>query len=515
MAPNAAGPAPKRLNRFTRFTKSLTLGRKMKRNREGKMVETLDGHGDGINCMALNVDESILITGSEDGTARIWMIGDEDEEEEMYEDRCLGVLEGHERYITCVSVLDHFVYTGSADGTIRKWDLISCECLFVYQGHNSKIHKLLVTQDLIFSTSHDRTARVWYNEVDEHPKACIRTFRGHGHAVYPLVYLPHMSETEEERDEDELIHPNDLLITGSADTSVKIWSLFSGECLKTLRNHTGSIIAMSTDLKGKILYTCGSDSFIKYWDIKTGKQIKSIDAHRSAIVCMHINHRLMYTGSQDGIGKCWVTEFGDNTVNYTGHSMSVTVMKFFKGLREYLHVLTLALLLITGCGDGVIRCYDAKSGHLLRTFSGHPGAVVALQPAGDKIYSATIDGTVRVFDIDWKFVKAYLAVLSGEIESVLGEEHDLFSDDEGEAGIPPVVAVPEDPVESDQDGPENEAVDEEQVEAGEPLEDLEGDNGALEDLEEDNALEPEPEEAKEDEKSEDQQLEEEMDELFN
>ena len=61
-----------------------------------------------------------------------------------------------------------------------------------------------------------------------------------------------------------------------------------------------------------------------------------IDAHRSAIVCMHINHRLMYTGSQDGVGKCWVTEFGDNTVNYCGHPMSVTVMKFFKGLREYL-----------------------------------------------------------------------------------------------------------------------------------------------------------------------------------
>lgn len=65
----------------------------MKKKREGKMVETLDGHSDGINCMALNVDESILITGSEDKSARVWMIGEEDEEEEMFEDKCLGVLE--------------------------------------------------------------------------------------------------------------------------------------------------------------------------------------------------------------------------------------------------------------------------------------------------------------------------------------------------------------------------------------------------------------------------------------
>ena len=67
---------------------------------------------------------------------------------------------------------------------------------------------------------------------------------------------------------------------------------------QTLRNHTGSVVALATDPNGKVLYSCGSDSFIKYWDIRTGKQIKSIDSHRSAIVCMHISQRLMYTGSQ-------------------------------------------------------------------------------------------------------------------------------------------------------------------------------------------------------------------------
>ena len=61
--------------------------------------------------------------------------------------------------------------------------------------------------------------------------------------------------------------------------------------------------------------------------------------------------------------------------------------------------------MITGCGDGVVRCFDAKSGHLLRTFSGHPGAIFSIQTAGDKIYTSTLDGIVRVFYVDWKFVK--------------------------------------------------------------------------------------------------------------
>ena len=39
--------------------------------------------------MGLSVDESILITGSEDCTARVWIIGDDD----VDGDSCLGILE--------------------------------------------------------------------------------------------------------------------------------------------------------------------------------------------------------------------------------------------------------------------------------------------------------------------------------------------------------------------------------------------------------------------------------------
>ena len=50
---------------------------------------------------------------------------------------------------------------------------------------------------------------------------------------------------------------------------------------------------------------------------------------------MSLKHRLMYTGSSDGTAKCWVTEFGDNTVTYKGHELSVTVVRFYKGLCKY------------------------------------------------------------------------------------------------------------------------------------------------------------------------------------
>lgn len=54
------------------FFSKLRLKRKMKKERVGQVVKVLEGHADSINCMALTWDESILVTGSEDGTARVW-----------------------------------------------------------------------------------------------------------------------------------------------------------------------------------------------------------------------------------------------------------------------------------------------------------------------------------------------------------------------------------------------------------------------------------------------------------
>ena len=53
----------------------------------------------------------------------------------------------------------------------------------------------------------------------------------------------------------------------------------------------------------------------------------------------------------------------------------------------------------------MVRCFDAKSAHLLRIFDGHPGSIMALQMSGERIFTATTDGSIRVYKIDWEFVK--------------------------------------------------------------------------------------------------------------
>ena len=42
---------------------SLFVAREMKRKREGEQIYYMEGHEDGINCLAVSADDSFLVSG--------------------------------------------------------------------------------------------------------------------------------------------------------------------------------------------------------------------------------------------------------------------------------------------------------------------------------------------------------------------------------------------------------------------------------------------------------------------
>ena len=49
-----------------------TAGSKLRKEREQDgLIQTLDDHGNGINCIALSSDSTVLATGSDDSTIRL------------------------------------------------------------------------------------------------------------------------------------------------------------------------------------------------------------------------------------------------------------------------------------------------------------------------------------------------------------------------------------------------------------------------------------------------------------
>lgn len=355
------------------------------KNHAGLLLETKEDHDESINCMALSEDGSMLVTGSEDSTARMWSTKTEETE-------CIGVLKGHSSYINCVDVVDIYVVTGSADCTIRKWDMTTCDCIFVYEGHTARIQKLLCKGNFLFSSSYDKTAKAWlFNtsdlEDEDEDKACLRTFKGHTKGVYPLIFIP--SEGMLGQHDSAIINPGDLLISGSADHTARSWSFDTGGCLKLFKGHTGAITTMATDLTGKVLYTAGADATIKSWNVSTGQVMKTFRGHERMILDITFNkdRSYLFSASVDMFARSWLPEIGGDAKVFEGAQRSVALV-YVKGN-----------VLFTGCGDGITRAYDAKSAGLKRTYEGHTGAINCLIAVNDKLFTGSSDGTLKIWDV--------------------------------------------------------------------------------------------------------------------
>lgn len=96
------------------------------------------------------------------------------------------------------------------------------------------------------SGSRDTTLRVW----DLPSGTCRGVLMGHQASVRCLE-----------------IH-GDLVVSGSYDTTAKIWSISSGECLRTLQGHFSQIYAIAFD--GVRIATGSLDTSVRIWNPSDG-----------------------------------------------------------------------------------------------------------------------------------------------------------------------------------------------------------------------------------------------------
>uniref|UniRef100_A0A2K6CR94 WD repeat domain 86 n=1 Tax=Macaca nemestrina TaxID=9545 RepID=A0A2K6CR94_MACNE len=237
----------------------------------GSVLKVCADHRGGINWLSLSPDGQRLLTGSEDGTARLWSTAD---------GQCCALLQGHESYVTFCQLEDEAAFTCSADCTIRRWDVLTGQCLQVYRGHTSIVNRILVANNQLFSSSYDRTARVWSLDKGQ----ISREFQGHRNCVLPLAYsapwdLPSAPCVEE-------AVAGGLLVTGSTDGTAKVWQVASGCCHQTLRGHTGAVLCLVLDTPGHTAFTGSTDATIRAWDILSGEQLRVFREHQGSVICL-------------------------------------------------------------------------------------------------------------------------------------------------------------------------------------------------------------------------------------
>ncbi|GAA1874107.1 AAA family ATPase [Myceligenerans crystallogenes] len=344
----------------------------------------LTGHTGPVAAVAVTPDGTRAVTGSADDTVRMWDLTTGTE---------LAVLTGHTSLVWAVAVTPDGTraVTGSTDSTVRVWDLATGTELAVLTGHTSWVHAVAVTPDgtRAVTGSHDRTVRVW----DLATGTELAVLTGHTSWVHAVAVTPDGTR----------------VVTGSHDRTVRVWDLATGTELAVLTGHTDDVGAVAVTSDGTRAVTGSSDRTVRVWDLTTGTEHAVMTGHTDDVgaVAVTSDGTRAVTGSSDRTVRVWDLTTGTEHAVMTGHtSWVLAVAVTLDGAR-----------VVTGSGDDMVRVWGLATGTEHAVMTGHTSWVLAVAVTldGARVVTGSGDRTVRVWDLA---TGLEAAVLTGHTDSV-------------------------------------------------------------------------------------------------
>ncbi|KAK3348595.1 hypothetical protein B0T25DRAFT_591348 [Lasiosphaeria hispida] len=278
--------------------------------------------------------------------------------------------------------------------------------------------------------------------------------------------LPHPDHPEEGHGECiySLQFNSQYLVSGSRDRTLKVWDMETRRCIRTLAKHRGSVLCLQfdSDPEEDIIVSGSSDSDVIIWSFSTGKEIQVLrTAHRESVLNVKFDKRILVTCSKDKTIKIFnrrPLRFGDlgyqevdpiprNVKNY-GYSLNIspddlpqtpawTMIGCLEGHSAAVNAVQIHdREVVSASGDRHIKVWDWPTQACTRTIVGHTKGIACVQYDGRRIVSGSSDNEVKVFDRQTGLEVASLRSHSALVRTVQAGFGDLpysVEDDAAEA----------------------------------------------------------------------------------
>ena len=319
------------------------------------------------------------------------------------------------------------VVSGGVDGIGRVHDPVSRQLLATLVGHQQPITALDFSHDgtRLVTASGDRTARIW-NPPSWYRKRTAGSSPPSWTSQVTLVgHKAWLNSAEFSPD-------GSLVLTGGSDRDVRVWDAQTGECLVTHVGNGGAVNVARFLSRGFLLATAGSDGTARVWttgNVETPRLLlashgtapkdkaeSTLPGHDAALRDVEFRpgkegrYQALTTGA-DGVACLW--EVSDLS----------TPRPVYSPVRRFEHPEPRAALtdsafspdgeqVATASLDGTVRVWDAESERELKVIKAEPGAMapaalgVTFSPGNGKyLLTSWADGKMRLFrrdSEDWK-----------------------------------------------------------------------------------------------------------------
>ena len=200
--------------------------------------------------------------------------------------------------------------------------------------------------------------------------------------------------------------PDGRLASGGLDRTVRLWDVESTGSIGTLTGHGGDILSLAFATEGATLASGASDGEVILWDVatETGRTILEGSESVESMAISPDGNMLAWT--QDQVINLWDLEHGESIASLSGHGSQVFAVALSSD----------GSTLVSASLDGTVKLWDVETREDRTTLEHPQAASVAWSPGGATLASGSLDGTIRL----WDLVTAQpLGALTGHTEAVL------------------------------------------------------------------------------------------------
>lgn len=256
-------------------------------------------HDDDITCLDFDFPFGTMITaGYMDHTMKIW---------DLSARKQIGLLEGHYASINCIQMDPNFnlVVSGSKDATLKLWniDLATEEgkdyglklnkptCIHSFDSHKAEINALSLDREILVSASKDKTIKQW----DLKTGKCIQNLD----VAFTGTKSPKVNQKSFTLLDPPIVGAlqcfETALATGTKDGLIRLWDLRAGKVVRTIEGHDGAITALKFD--STHLLTGSVDQTVRLWDLRYGNEVDKF-YFESPISNVHFDNQRIVISTQ-------------------------------------------------------------------------------------------------------------------------------------------------------------------------------------------------------------------------
>eukprot|EP01060_Flectonema_neradi_P008694 TRINITY_DN161_c0_g1_i2.p1 TRINITY_DN161_c0_g1~~TRINITY_DN161_c0_g1_i2.p1 ORF type:complete len:2824 (+),score=698.40 TRINITY_DN161_c0_g1_i2:73-8544(+) len=296
--------------------------------------------------------------------------------------------------VRCMSVVNERVWIGEREGCFSVWDFHTGERVFrSTKKKDIFVWSILgpVNGNFVWVASSDSFIRVFHAETME----LIKEMKEHVGGVYCMVDTP----------------GSRLVFSGSSDFTIVKWDGPKMERIQQFCGHKNNVRSLL--VVGRKLFSGSDDNTIKVWDTQNGHLQQSWEDHTGGIHALaYACGKYVWSASEDKTIRVWNPDEEEPCVRVLGHPHTGQI-----------NCLSLIGSLMWSSSWNIVFVWDPETLELKGQYKNHEGCINALLPVHQavvsRVWSASNDGVINLWDTECTFQNAMNAVSDGRLEEAM------------------------------------------------------------------------------------------------